>query len=1427
MVASGARKRDAHATFAGFVFQVNVTILRWLHLQPGQHLELEAGEDIDLIQAAAAKGLEGANILEQVKQIRGKHLTLRSTDALEAIANFCQHRRARPGEKLVFRFLSTTLPSRERQWNGRDNGIVTWEKVRSGKILGDERQSAISEIKSFLMKCAAKAPKAVRKPFVEVVSGHDDQFAEVVDSFEWAMGSGDHKAIQSEICQALDKSHFAQRQGGSSRVYRDLFAFVFHVLSEPGPKTLTQELLSSEIRVTEEELLAASRFRDWIDRVDETLGRHDREIKKLQQHLPVERAKTFYEPKTSAEYTSRNSPLFDFDQMLRGRRTRVAELDAFLNDPVQKIAVLPGRGGIGKTKLMRAWSEKKDGWQTLWASQHGVWHEGSVNEIPPTNTLLIVDDAHLYDDLGKIVSVVSSRTGDGLLKLLIGTRPSGVAPIDGILTRLANSANVARFKKLSIISLRATTELAQEVLGLKHESQADRLAEVSKDTPLITVVGGKLIARGEITPDLLLNHDDFRSEVFNKFLEERTGELPSSGLPKSVLLALVAALQPVDPDKDDFVAKAAVFLSLRPDQIHDGLDFLEGREVLVRVGSKLRIVPDLFADYLLELASMYPDGRPKGYADAVFALFESAHLVNLLRNFGELEWRFTRDGKDSRLMNEIWSLILTRFRGQDAADRRHFLRTMQQVALFQPVHVHKLIKIAMDAPAASMKKFGVFRSTQVHILAQLPPLLGVTIYTEKVAADAFARLWELSRHDSTDVSGPAQRTLKSVIGYQKAKYTLYNERFLGFVEKLSESASSYDGDFTPLDLVAPLLVHEYEIEEWRNGYFTFTKAPVPYEMTKSLRERALRIIDRATYSHDVRIAVSAVRSFMSVLGVFQPNFRPVITAEEQAWQDGERLDVLAMLRQRVAGDSTSLPLAWKIHRILRAVEQNQGQSVLVRAAAAALHTDLPRPDLFELFDILSTNEYEDANGDMPSQQRRDRQAAAITALTERFPKGEEQVETIEQLFSQIFASGISLKSGDSVMAQMCQSRAFLGAFSEYALNHPRSIAAASVGIAIDGWRHLDRAEFARYGGLFARSENIRTAASVASGVSQGAWEQLLTREDLDILTILANRSEPAVLHATIWGLKRLTKVAAFRPAALDLIAGMKINGHQGLAQEYIDIFGHHGLSAAMLTPTQVEKIFANLVQVEQLRDHSIDGLLTSVCGVAPRAIVSFLEARIVRGIALEQQGGDNDYEPIPTSSSWSVLRAARNNREYGDALAAFVDLMKRYPPYEHRVSKIFWRMADVWPSAENTGTAIFVALDRLLHTSESEDALIVVRSLEDAPLGLTIHHPMFALHILWTCATFGADMKDAAMNRLVGNCFASGGFGAVQPGAPVLVRSGLAEPWQKTVADLHSNCEPPSLAFELFKRIADAAQPVYHTLDLSDPSEETDEPEEE
>ena len=63
------RDRDAWATIRGYVYQVDVTIDRWLDLQPGQVLELERGEDIDVVSEAiqATDHDTRQRLLEQVK----------------------------------------------------------------------------------------------------------------------------------------------------------------------------------------------------------------------------------------------------------------------------------------------------------------------------------------------------------------------------------------------------------------------------------------------------------------------------------------------------------------------------------------------------------------------------------------------------------------------------------------------------------------------------------------------------------------------------------------------------------------------------------------------------------------------------------------------------------------------------------------------------------------------------------------------------------------------------------------------------------------------------------------------------------------------------------------------------------------------------------------------------------------------------------------------------------------------------------------------------------------------------------------------------------------------------------------------------------------------------------------------------------------
>src|ERR1700722_18727608 len=92
---------DASATIRGFFYQINITILRWLELPANHHLELEAGEDIDVVKDILASEEQPYRALQQVKDIR-RHITLRSPEALAPLVRFLAHQRANAEFALEF-----------------------------------------------------------------------------------------------------------------------------------------------------------------------------------------------------------------------------------------------------------------------------------------------------------------------------------------------------------------------------------------------------------------------------------------------------------------------------------------------------------------------------------------------------------------------------------------------------------------------------------------------------------------------------------------------------------------------------------------------------------------------------------------------------------------------------------------------------------------------------------------------------------------------------------------------------------------------------------------------------------------------------------------------------------------------------------------------------------------------------------------------------------------------------------------------------------------------------------------------------------------------------------------------------------------------------------------------------------------------------
>jgi hypothetical protein len=277
------RNRDARASIRGYVYQIDRTVEQWLVLAPGHALELERGEDIDVVGRLIASDGDAsveARLLEQVKH-REMGITLRTPAALEALANFHSHRQAAPRCDLRFRFLTNTTPGAEQfsPFPNRVPGITLWEQVRTRSLDESAVQEAADRLRSFLTN--SQRPDGLDeavwgdwKAYLARVSPKG--FREFIDRFEWSTAHPDSKELPLAIRGQIQFLRLAADETEAQAVADRLFVHVARLLGNAGVKRLTAEgrdtLLSAPaLSVADRGLLKALRtiVDEHADRLDE------------------------------------------------------------------------------------------------------------------------------------------------------------------------------------------------------------------------------------------------------------------------------------------------------------------------------------------------------------------------------------------------------------------------------------------------------------------------------------------------------------------------------------------------------------------------------------------------------------------------------------------------------------------------------------------------------------------------------------------------------------------------------------------------------------------------------------------------------------------------------------------------------------------------------------------------------------------------------------------------------------------------------------------------------------------------------------------------------------------------------------------------------------------------------------------------------
>lgn len=247
------RDRDAWATIRGYVYQVELTIERWFDLRADQVLELECGEDIDTVQKALfSEEEEQSRLLEQIRR-RAKSLTIRSPQAIEALASFYEHLVANPKLDLSFRYVTnarigTEKPSRMPK---RIPAILAWNQILGNELSADDQIAAVSGIRRSLNN--ASKPEGLNDrtwtSFADFIAkATDDDLVNFIRRVEWKTQVNTTESLRAGIQRALTNKRDASPNAVDA-IYERLFLYVFRLLSRPERKQLTVDDLGAQLRL--------------------------------------------------------------------------------------------------------------------------------------------------------------------------------------------------------------------------------------------------------------------------------------------------------------------------------------------------------------------------------------------------------------------------------------------------------------------------------------------------------------------------------------------------------------------------------------------------------------------------------------------------------------------------------------------------------------------------------------------------------------------------------------------------------------------------------------------------------------------------------------------------------------------------------------------------------------------------------------------------------------------------------------------------------------------------------------------------------------------------------------------------------------------------------------------------------------------------
>lgn len=1057
----------------------------------------------------------------------------------------------------------------------------------------------------------------------------------------------------------------------------------------------------------------------------------------------------------------------------------------------KQILIISGRGGIGKSKILFEFYSQfvvpDREYELKFLRENALITDDSLRQLSTRNKyIIVIDDAH-HSDLSPILAIANQHPEN--IKLILSCRPYGVNYIKSQLNRFNFDPNGIDHLKINDLNQADLEKLGLSVLGEDRKHFLDSLVQVAQNSPLVLVIGGRLIREKSISPEMLERHEDFKNLVFTRFEDVIIGKISDRIEEKlcKELLMLISALSPIHLNDKSFIEAASKFLNIENHQLIDAIVVLESAEILSRRGYSLRITPDVLSDHILHNACVTNQGDLTGYAENIIKVFWKISPENLMTNLSELDWRIEKNGLSIDLLDQIWTIIEKSFKEGSNYQRVKILDLIKRIAHFQPSRSLELVEYAIQNPYAVDKDIEDFETTNDEVIYSLANVLQRISYNLDYLPRCCDILWNLGKDKEgilQSETGHPIRILIEIAEYGIKKPLIIQKIVLDAIEKWLQNPDVHEHLHSPLDALDPILRKEGDSTIFKNYQLISTPFLVNYENVKVIRNKAISILNDLTNSKSINVVNRVSKSLIGALRPPVPLYGITILDEQYEQWIPEQTKILEIIENIVRKTENPIVHIQVASDLKLYSKQNKFGDIAVKIDSILKSI----PDSFDLrLTKALVNKFDiDWEIDYKTEQKRIEEIIQRTAV--------EFLENIKYKNSAFTYLNEKLKNLTDCNMYIDPGRFLynLGKInpnisiklSENLISHPFLPLSNYISTLLSGIRESDRDKALDLIKLGIKTNYKAICSGIAFGYSRGWWGSELNNEDLEIITNLLEKSDKTVKGYAIASLAMFSDTA-LKNQVIKLAIDIDISDDCELADDLCSIFQpRSGIDIADLKTDEIEKILSKLEGVTTL-ESNVHGRGLWICNFLnlcsekiPDKVIELLIKRIDIANRTRIDTSHKYYQPLPYLEFHNCLKGIFSSPNYKSILRKVRD---RIICNER---DIFWIPLLFSEISKNYSSESLEILNEWIDTGDKDKIIGVGFLIRKAPMNFVFDNAEFVSKLIETSYNISTECYysiSESLNCEEGSEAKSGIFGEPFPIDVKLRDLGLkyAEKYQK------------------------------------------------